>query len=313
MVPGIAGKPATVQWLRNRFKSQNAPAVANLVRIGLGDAFIDTFLRPFVADPNPHTTGVIFPALLAQIEKKTAKTDFQVEYLCDGIEVQIVSAAPVFQRGLELRNLPTGNKSGIDPKWIRVDAKVAVRGDPAQTSLWEIGFTQTVMRLERKLAFRESKDTEVHLRSWIPSPHKDGPNGYNEVWFDPQCKQPLAAKRFQLVDVWIKDQPGMSWTLPAGHTLLNISGGEAFRTWLILRKTDGSALHFLRMWEWHVDYTIEPQNIARFGVCFDGIQLYAASGVGAVLDGSNVKDIIRTEWRKDRQLVTTFDEMKSWK
>jgi len=313
MVPGLAGRAATVPWLVNRFKANNKEAAAAVVRLGLNDPFLINFFTPFVAAPIVHPMSGLFTDLTAQIEKKAAKTDFQVEYLCGGLEVQIVSAAPVFQRGLELSNLPPGNRSGIDTKWMRVDAKVAVRGDPAQASLWEIGFTQTVMHLERKLVFRESKDTEVLLRSWIPSAHKDGPRGYNELWFDPQCKQPLAAKRFQLVDVWIKDQPGMSWTLPVGHTLLNISGGEAFRTWLILRKTDGSALHFLRMWEWHVDYTIDPQNVSRFGVCFDGIQLYATSGVGAVLDGANVKDIMRNEARKDRQLVTTFDEMKGWK
>jgi hypothetical protein len=313
MVPGAQNKAMTVPWLVNRFKTSQPSAAATVVRLGLGDPFLIGFFTPYVTDAATHPLGVVFQALIDRVEKEATRADFQAEYICAGIEVQIISAAPVFQPGLDLKNLPAGNKSGIDTKWMSIDAKIAVRGDPAQVSLWEIGFTQTVMRLDRTMVFRDSNGTDVHLRYWIPTATKDGPCGYDQAWFDPQCKKPLDAQGFQTVNVWIKDRPGTSWTLPAGHTLLRIDGGEAFRTWLILRKTDGSATHFLRMWEWHVDYTIEPQNIPRFGVRFDGLQLFAASSVGAVLDGRNAKDIMRHEARKEHKLVTTFDEMKTWK
>jgi hypothetical protein len=142
----------------------------------------------------------------------------------------------------------------------------------------------------------------------INGPHKDGPNGYRDVWFDPQCKTPLTFN-YNKCDIEIRDRPGMSWDASAQYKLEDVRGGEEFKTWLVLRKQDGSQTRFLRRWDWHNDWTIAPQNIPRFGITYDGIQLNA-TGDGAVLGGVSAKDAFQDELRNQKNHVISFDDIR---
>jgi hypothetical protein len=218
----------------------------------------------------------------------------------------VVSQGAEFPRGLIWSRV--GVNCDIKTQRMKVSARVGVRGDASEVVKWRVGLVQTILRLERRIVVVKG-DSKGVFRTWLPGPCKDGPKDYAESWYDPGAVASLKLKQFQLVDVSMMDQPGFTWSQKVTETVEAVNGGEAFRTWLVMQRTDGSRTHFLRMWEWHVDYTISPDNINRFGIVFDGFQ-QNATGAGAVLDGLNGKNQFQNEFRQEHTNVTSFDELR---
>ena len=77
-----------------------------------------------------------------------------------------------------------------------------------------------------------------------------------------------------------------------------LTGGEIFKTWLVMQLVGTKTTHFLRMWGWHVDYTIEADAANRLGIAFDGEEI-RPTGDGAVLDGQSGKNLFRNEFKTD--------------
>jgi hypothetical protein len=59
----------------------------------------------------------------------------------------------------------------------------------------------------------------------------------------------------------------------------------------------------------HTNYSIDPGNIPRFVIAFDGIQP-DADGTGAVLNGPNGKDSFKNEFRVTRTNVVDFATLR---
>jgi hypothetical protein len=314
MIQGTQGKkPNPVAWLITQLKITqlkertlknlpNADLVANRLAT-VKDDFLTEFFKPY----SDHKTKTFYIDHLVQALLEVLNFP-RPNYAVGGIRVRIESLTTAFPPGLEV-DIPTAGRASINTKWMEIKAKLAVRCTAAEVGEWEIGFIQTVERLERKFTWRKKNGDQKCLRTWIDGPHKDGPKGYLDAWFDPQCKTDLD-RPFKDVDVMIKDRPGFSWTVTPGVTLEELRGGEAFKTWLALRKKNRSETRFLHVWPWHTDYTIVPQNLPRFGIDF-GRDHEDTTGIGAVLTGPSGKDAFKHEERDIHNMAVSFDELRN--
>lgn len=301
-VNGLRGNPATVAWLVNDFKLVHKPAAAQLITLGLGDQFIADYFTPFIADAVLHLRYTLYEDLASLIGLRVLQANFHAEYRAGPLEAMIESVDCEFPRGIEFSQ-PAFGQTEIGTKWMHIWVDVLISApSTAEAALWEIGFVQTVMRLERNIVWETDDGKLVRYRARTDGPTKDGPAGYTGPWYDNPPTYPvvveLKPELFQKVSVKIKDRPSFSFSPPSRRKLKSITGGESFKTWIALRKKDGSQTVFLRMWEWHVEYTIDWKEIPEFGIVLDGVE-QNATGMGALMDGKTTKDSIRSDQREE--------------
>jgi hypothetical protein len=272
---------------------------------------LNDFFDPLQADPANHFIGTVrenaSAMVLKQIERVNAKRAFKHDYAFDQIQVQILSQESAFPRGIIWSRV--GQVCDIKTQLMKLAIKVAVRSEQKlEPANWQVGFVQTIMRLERRIVISNGNAKAV-FKTWLPHACKDGPKDYAEIWYDPGAVAALQPKKFQIIEVSMMDQPGIVWNQKLSETIDSVDGGEVFRTWLVMQRTDKSKVRFLRMWEWHVDYTIAPSNVHRFGITFDGIQPNA-DGRDAVLAGPTGKNLFESEMRQERSNAVSFEEMR---
>jgi hypothetical protein len=230
-----------------------------------------------------------------------ARREFRPEY---GVQRQVAAhvrnITTAFPAGLTLKlseaiTVPrAGFKHSMDTKVLKIDAEVAIKSDdPAEAAQWTLGFVQAVTRLNRVVNIAEKQRRGVWTWS-IAAPHKDGPAGDTTVWFDPSARVALAATTFQVVERSMMDRPGFKWSNEPDVRIERVSGGDSFKTWLVLRRNNavnaGQTL-FLRMWEWHVTYGIDSQAAAGGGISLDRTE-ERPDGNDCVWSGSNCKEVI---------------------
>jgi hypothetical protein len=301
MVGGFRGGVATVPWLVQEVIKKRPIVVQLLQRAHLTNAHLTGFFGPYVASVKTFYQAPLFDAVVEHL------TFPMPDYLHNGIRVRILSVTADFPPGLDVSLVQPGPCS-INTKWMSIVVKVVVCCPAPEVGEWDIGFIQTVTRLDRKYIWTKTNGDQMILTSRINGAHKDGPNGYADAWFDPGCKTTLSSN-FNQFDVEIRDRPGTSWTADGVYTLTDLRGGEAFKTWLALRKKDGTQTRCLRRWEWHDDWTIDPHSVPRYGIQYDGIQTNA-TGEDAVLNGVSAKDAFQDEVRDVKNHIISFDDIR---
>jgi len=272
---------------------------------------LNDFFSPFDTDGAQNFLATVrdraSEMIVKHIERLNAKRAFKLDYAFDQLQVQILSQDAAFPRGINWSRV--GEKCDIKTQLMKLTITVAVRTEQKlEAAKWQIGFVQTITRLERRIIIVKG-DAKAIFKTWLPGPCKDGPKDYTEIWYDSHAVAALQPKKFQVIEVSMMDQPGLSWSQKLNETIDTVDGGEAFRTWLVMRRSDNSKTQFLRMWAWHVDYTISPSNIDRFGIVFDGYQ-QNADGLGAVLTGLTGKNLFQQEMRQERSNFISFEEMR---
>jgi hypothetical protein len=279
-----------------------APQLANLLK-NVQDGFLVQFLRPYHDHTKTFYIDHLARALLEDLKYP------RPNYAVGGIRVRIESLTTAFPPGLHVA-IPLAGHARVDSGWMEIKAKLAVRCAAAEAGEWDIGFIQTVERFERKFTWRKANGDQVCTRTWLDGPHRDGPKDYTDAWFDPQCKTDLL-KPLETADVFIKDRPGLGWVVTPGVTLEDLRGGEAFKTWLALRKRNGSETRFVHVWRWHTDYTIVQRDVPRFGIVLDGHH-EDTTGIGAVLTGPSGKAAFKNDPPRDiRNMVVSFDAIRN--
>lgn len=187
-----------------------------------------------------------------------------------------------------------GQTRRLKVKTVEFTAEVMVEGPSAeQTKEWQVGFIQTVTSLDRYVFVLDKHDgmKRKQIHSTLPGPRRDGPKGYTEPWFDPKSYSNVS-RSTDFISTRMPDTPSLSADFP-GRTFQGMTGCDTFRTWLVARKKDGSAILYLKMWRWNARYHSDPSKAASLGAAFDGTSP-AGDGTGAVLDGPVGKDAIQT-------------------
>ncbi len=297
------------------FKTNKSQQWAALRGLYTSDAeaeeVLNDFFGPLRADPANHFIGTVrenaSAMVVRQIERLNAKRAFKYDYAFDQVQVQILSQEAAFPRGVIWSRV--GLVCDIKTQLMKLAIKVAVRSEQKlEPANWQVGFVQTIVRLERRIVISNGPAKAV-FKTWLPHACKDGPKDYTEIWYDPGAVAALQPKKFQIIEVSMMDQPGIVWNQNLNETIDSVDGGEVFRTWLVMQRTDKSKVQFLRMWEWHVDYTIAPSNIDRFGIAFTGIQPNA-DGRDAVLTGPTGKNLFQYEMKHERSNVISFEDLR---
>ena len=283
--------PATVNWLINRFMTTRAAGVVALANAHLPAQFLTDYFTPLVNDHVPRLVGSVLDLLEELIR-------FYPDYQVGPFQIKIANLNPSFPAGLDIVHPPIGTVH-VDTKWMSITAELLIQAPSSvQARKWQIGFVQTVLSLDRTVVTSRKSDLAViKRRSWIPGPRKDGPKGYAGIWFDEKpalsVVKRLTEDAFQKVTIQINDRPGMDIDPTHREDVEEIRGGDSFKTWIVLRKIDGTQIEFLRMWEWKVDYTIDWATAPYFGIKLIREQ-NPADGRDAVLDGLTAKDSIQT-------------------
>lgn len=297
------------------FKTNKSQQWGALRQLHTSDAdaeeVLNDFFSPFDTDGASNYISVVrdraSEMIVKHIERLNAKRAFKLDYAFDQVQVQILSQEADFPRGINWSRV--GEKCDIKTQLMKLTIKMAVRSEQKlEAAKWKVGLVQTITRLERRIIIVKG-NTKAVFKTWLPGPCKDGPKDYTEIWYDPGAVTALQPKKFQVVEVSMMDQPGLTWNQKLSETIDAVDGGETFRTWLVMRRPDTSKTKFLRMWAWHVDYTISPSNVDRFGIVFDGYQ-QNADGLGAVLTGLTGKNLFQQEMRQERSNVISFEEMR---
>ena len=300
-IVGSNQKDINVGWLVGNFRRSRPDAAATLAAFGLGDQFLEDFLRPFVESPFPYYREPIFNELVERIELVPVERGFVPQYHAGPLEVQVVSERTAFPPGLEVTQGPFRDTE-INTMWMKIDATLLIRGPAPEAGQWEVGFVQTVWRLNRRAIWRGDDETISEWRSETPGPTKDGPHGFKGPFYDDGKNYPvvvrLKERSFQEVTIRIKDRPGYSMSPPKYRHLERVLGGESFTTWIVMRRIDGSQTAFFRAWNWRVEYTIEPMELKHSGIMLVSYE-ENASGKGALFDGPTTKDSIRNEVREE--------------
>ena len=249
----------------------------------------------------------MFRALEHDLDTREARAAFTPTDTLQGVQIHIQEESTVFPSGRAPAQVNGPNLKISSPQ-VTFALGIAALVPPTQLGEWELGIVQTVISADRQLR-RRINGAEIATRIWLPSSFNDRGPGVTPPWFDKTDVEELS-RPFQLVRMTLYDSPGMNWDQEPGEVVTRLSGRDEFRTWLLLRKKDGSTKQFLKMWSWHVDYTLNEQGPGA-GVVFDGLAPHPTGGE-AILDGPPATTAYRKEVRQlpRTEFVTSFEQMR---
>lgn len=306
----VRGRPVTDVWLFNRFKTSESESYKKAQALRISDQQILDICRFYTQGADRYYISDVFDHIEQIIKERAARgTGASSPGQSHGVTVHIKDISAVFPKGLNV-NVNKGNSHSINTNRMSINANLLATGPLGEINRWSVGFIQTVASLERTVKYKQDiSGQEAVWRTYMDGSRRDGPSGYGGPWYDPNSFTTLTNKESQRQRVEIQDQPGFNWAFPPNHTITNVSGRDEFKTWLIMRRDDGT-VKYIRMWFWHVDYTAS-ENASRLGISFDGFAP-APTGREAVLDGNVAKDDLQSEVRRlpKTTFTMTFDEMK---
>jgi hypothetical protein len=164
MLSGEAGYNRVLKYLKESEELRNLLGKLERQNIALGSSMLKSFILPYAESDKEY--------YLASVAKDLDNwLDFQPIYVGVGIKAEITKLHAEFPRGIEIANLDT-NAPDVHTKWMEINATVRVKCLPWEVGKWEIGFIQTVLRLERELTIRASfgkwdrADSRSHLRAF---------------------------------------------------------------------------------------------------------------------------------------------------
>lgn len=284
------GHEQDVEWVLRKL-IENEPELYKQCKTHYGDeAGVRQKLESFVTNRDKHWyLSEIYGILRGEISYRQQQQNFVPTLtLPDGTQVQVTISEQTFTPGLET-NINPGQRCAINSASMNLAATVAVSGN-ASSDLrnWEVGFVQTVLTLDRQLVTRDRFGNRITTRSRTNEPTRDGSVTSSDIWFDLESVKSFTRSPFDTQQVRMWDRPGFSWTSGQDDTFVSSSGGERFKTCLVLRENrDNSRVHYLASWEWSTDYDTANNR---------GIQLggYSprADGTNIVLGGAVCKNSI---------------------
>lgn len=249
--------------------------------------------------------GVALGAVDTQIKRLTEmvnpRRQFRPEWKSrDGsVDVQVISKAFEAEIGMAVvlnKEFPatgptaTRRDHSATPNWMEITAKIAIQGN---ADGWELGLIQTVSVL------RKARVTEKGNRGeykWEVVPHRDGPKGYDRVWYDPKSFATTSNAPFQLCEVSLKDQPSIAFSTQTTVTVEAIEGTDQFYTWLVLvregRANSDEPAQALFLYEWKWQNTYNSANKANAGIRLLSESSGCPNKFHCVFKGPNMLDVI---------------------
>lgn len=206
------------------------------------------------------------------------------------------------QNGLTVTDTPTQFKVSSGAAKFFANALIKAPS-AAMMAEWDIGFIQTVLAGNREIGYKTGEGYSRALTLSTGAPKKDSSRGYTGVWYGAGTgMKSLPANQTASVSLMMEDQPAVSRDLQPGDVTQSMTGQDSFKVWLILRKKDGSEIHFLHSWTWHIDYTADPTLAPNMGAMLDG-ESALDDGSQAVLSGPNALDTLEIKDEMRPQLV----------
>jgi hypothetical protein len=289
---GVGGrvKKATVNWLFGKFKQNYGDAYSEAQKnVGdedqklMDDEAIEAFLKRYVDDlDRQYAVDEVCKLLEKEIQRKKAQHQFVPGLNKGGIEVEFKGQENTFPQPLDIKQ--EDDKVDLHPNNnILITPKVAVKLPPDQLDQWTIGLTQTLLSSHRRIRFVSFKGIRT-VTIDVNDPHNDRRPG-TPPWYDNlRSKQDLTGE-FELIDnVYLDDKPGFDLSKHRSENILESTGQDLFKTWLILRHTSGDPIHFLYVWSWNVTYTTGG------GADLTGAPTDRTAGEEAKLDGARATE-----------------------
>ncbi len=245
----------------------------------------------YLTDHLDHPIGDVAEAIYARLRTellhRQAVLDSQP--VASGIKAAVL-ATSAETTGLRARTRLPSPDLDLHAPAITFRAVAGVLGDAQALNGWELGITQTVLKVNRHFTMRVKHAGQSYVqeqRTTLATPTNDRNSGATAPWYNEH--KPVGGRG--PVDVSLMDMPGESFNLDQGATVdsLQTEGADEFGTWLILWHAGTQSARFLGGWTWTVDYG-DPAG-ARTSVSgfapLDGRQ-----PAEAVLLGARCRDVL---------------------
>ncbi len=273
----------------------------------MSDEAILAAIKPFVTDTQQHYLANIYEKLEREIETRQADAQFAPTQDEQGVQVQVLGTNHTLPSPLDVANMDKGeNEPKIDlhpQNHIMFKPKLAVRVPKTEQGQWEVGLIQTLMSSHRRLRIINPRQIRT-LRIDVDQPHIDKRPGPNP-WYDATRGRQALTQDFELInDLLLDDKPGYSQNkYVSTDRVLDSTGQDTFKTWLILRHTSGTHVKYLAQWNWQLNYDTDDPNAGATG----GVA--AVNGADAKLDGKRAKEDIgfASQTINIRQMPTAGD------
>jgi hypothetical protein len=290
-IQGVGGRMKEVKnpaVILGKIKNAAPDVYKFLTDIGMADQDISTEIQAFIDSSSDYTLAQVNSGLQRIAENRVATDPLnQRQTTVGAVELTITSLGTNVVPGLEI--VENGATITSRAKGANFRANVLVKGPEAEVGTWQVGFVQTILSAHRDIYYQTSDGLTRVTSIDVPNPMRDSSRGYAGPWLNNMTYTGLDAKEIASATVSMEDQPSVTWTAKTGEVLQQIIGRDTFKAWLIMRKSDGSDVRFLHLWEWHADYGHSQDMAGVLGTRFDG-ESPDTTGAGAVLGGAPALD-----------------------
>ncbi len=280
VIPGLRGammkRDAVLARLVTNEPALKAEAEAADIDVGaLVDAYVEHDAVYYLAD--------LYQELRRQVESRSFVMDIDLGLPGVRLQYKDDGASGVDQ---DFTAVSSTDRLDVHPTEIRFWGAVAAQLDQDQVNQWTLGLVQNVLTAHREVQLVKPSHAVRTVTMAVSTPTSDR-RADEGPWYDTFQSSHLLDRDYQEARVSLDDAPGFWLGKDADEELHALSGWDEFRTWLALRRADGT-MAWLFSWDWRIDYEGQGGRVS-----LTGTQWYPPDS-GAVLDGARASQSVAT-------------------